>query len=276
MYKKSVSDPLEKKSSRIQILTDLGLTLMQSKVYLALAESGPLKVSAISKIAKVARPDVYPILTRLHHEGLVEKILEKPLMYRAVTLNKGLKILLQRRTEKYRKVRAETRLVLKNIGNEIGNNNEGLRDSQFVLIPKGQLVIDRICAAIENAQHSIDLVISWKRFSRGIVSTFTESMEKAWKRNVKVRFIIEKPPKNITAKQLISNTQKNPNVQIRYIPNHPETIFGIYDQKQMFLIVFAKTDLPGSSALWSNNNSMITLAGHRFETLWHTAEKITP
>lgn len=265
---------METQSSRIQVLTDLGLTLMQSKVYLALAESGPLKVSAISKIAKVARPDVYPILAKLHLEGLVEKIVKTPLMYRAIPLNVGLKILLHRRTEKYRKVRAETRIALKTISEGIENENEALPDSHFVLIPKGQAVIDRINTAIENSQHSIDLVLSWKRFSRGIVSTFAESIEKAWKRNVKVRFIIEKPPKTKTAKQLISNTQKTPKSQIRYIPNHPETIFGIYDQKQMFLIVFAKTDLPGSSALWSNNQCMIRLASQRFETLWHTAEKI--
>jgi len=70
---------------------------------------------------------------------------------------------------------------------------------QFVLIPKGKAVIERTNTAIEKAQLSIDLLLSWKRFSRGIVSTFAESMEAAWAKNVKIRFITESPLESKTA-----------------------------------------------------------------------------
>ena len=262
---------MEKEFSKTQVLLNLGLTLIQTKVYLALTESPALKVSEISETAKVARPDVYSTLSKLHKKGLVEKILQKPLKYTAIPLNEGLRILLARRTAKYRKIRAETQLLLET--SEISNSSksETVQEPHFAIIPKGELVVNRINTAIENAQFNIDLVLSWKRFACGIITTFTENIEKAWKRNVEVRFIVERPQKNKTAKQLIENIKKNPSVQIRFISKHPKTVFGIYDEKEMFLIVFSKTGLPGSPALWSNNQSLIALGRERFDTLWHQA-----
>jgi len=262
---------VEKEFSKTQVLTDLGLTLVQTKIYLVLAEFPGLKVSEISEKAKVARPDVYSTLSSLNKKGLVEKILEKPLKYNAVPLNEGLRILLARRTAKYRKIRAEAQLLLET--SEISNSNKSkiVQKPNFALIPKGELVINRINTAIKNAQFSIDLVLSWKRFACGIITTFTENMEKALKRNVEVRFIVEKPPKNKTSKQLIENVRKNPSVQIRFVAEYPKTVFGIYDEKEMFLIVFSKTGLPDSPALWSNNESFIALGRECFEILWHAA-----
>ena len=65
---------MEPNFSKHQILTNLGLTPVQARVYLALVESGPLRISAISKASDVARPDVYRILSNLEKIGLVEKI----------------------------------------------------------------------------------------------------------------------------------------------------------------------------------------------------------
>jgi sugar-specific transcriptional regulator TrmB len=67
-------------------------------VYTALLESGPLRVSAIAKISKVARPDVYRNLSKLQKIGLVEKIIRKPVEYRAIPMKKGLSLLLETKT----------------------------------------------------------------------------------------------------------------------------------------------------------------------------------
>jgi sugar-specific transcriptional regulator TrmB len=103
---------VESQFSKHQVLIDLGLTLTQARVYLALVESGPLKIATISKAANVARPDVYSTLSKLHQLGLVEKIIKKPLTYNAVPMREGLSLLLEAKTSQYEKVRAETRLLL--------------------------------------------------------------------------------------------------------------------------------------------------------------------
>jgi sugar-specific transcriptional regulator TrmB len=248
----------------------LGLTKVQARVYLALVKSGPSRISAISKISKVARPEIYRNLSKLQRLGLVEKIIKTPLEYRATPVNEGISLLLETKTEQYEKVRAEARILLSTAKTEKPDVKKQMENPQFVLIPR-KTVIKRIKSAIEKAQLSIDLVLSWKRFSRGIASTFAESMETAWAKNVKIRFIIESPLESKTAKQLILYCRAKPFSQLRFVPDHPKTVFGIYDKKEVFIIAKSKTDLPGSPALWSNNPSLIALAKDYFETLWLTA-----
>jgi sugar-specific transcriptional regulator TrmB len=250
---------------------DLGLTLVQARVYLALVESGRSRISAIAKISKVARPDIYRTLSKLQELGLVEKIIETPLEYRAIPMNEGLSLLLETKTEQYEKLRSETRILLHTAKMQKPGKKKHITGPQFVLIPQGKTVIERIKTAIEKAQLSIDLVLSWKRFSHGIASDFAESIEIAWAKNVKTRFIIESPLKSKTAEQLIQFCKAKPSCQIRFTRNHPRTVFGIYDKKEVFVIVFSKTGLPGSPALWSNNPSLIALADDYFEKLWFTA-----
>jgi sugar-specific transcriptional regulator TrmB len=261
---------LEPQFSEIQTLMDLGLTLVQARVYLALVESGPLKTSAISKISKVAQPDTYKTLSKLQQLGLVEKIVATPLEYRAVPMKEGISRLLETKTQQYEKVRSEAKILLSTVKKEKSDIEKQIETPKFVLIPK-RTVIERIKNAIEKAQLSFDLVLSWKRFSQGIASVFAESIEIAWAKNVKIRFLIESPPESKTAKQLIQFCREKPSCQTRFIHRCPKAIFGIYDQKEIFVILKSKTDLPGSPALWSNNPTLIDLVEDYFETLWLTA-----
>jgi hypothetical protein len=114
-------------------------------------------------------------------------------------------------------------------------------------------------------------LLSWKRFSRGIVSTFAESMESAWAKTVKTRFIIESPSESKTAKQLVRFCSEKPSCQVKFVRHYPTIVLGIYDKKEVFIIANPKTDLPGSPALWSTNPSLTALAEDHFEILWLTA-----
>ncbi len=264
---------MEPQISELQILVNLGLTLKQAKVYLALLKTGPLKTSEISKISKTDRADTYRTLSTLTQLGLVQKIITKPHMYRAISINEAATRLLESKTEGYKKLRAETRILLEQAKTEKQNSAIPLEASNFVLIPEGKNVIERIRTAIEQAQLSIDLVLSWKRFSHGIAHAFAESLEAAWAKNVKVRFIVEKPAKNKTTMELIQYCREKPFCQARFTRSHPETVFGLYDEKQVFVVVFPKKDLPGSPALWSNNRSLIALAKGYFEMLWQSVRE---
>jgi hypothetical protein len=103
------------------------------------------------------------------------------------------------------------------------------------------------------------------------VGTLAESIEKAWAKKVKIKLIVEKPSRNKTAEQLIQYFRQKPSTQIRFIRDHPETVFGIYDQKEMSVMVISKTDLQGSPGLWSSNDALISLARKHFEVLWREA-----
>ncbi len=261
-------------SEELQTLRDLGLTLIMARVYLALVNCGSSKVSEIARNSKVARPDVYRTLSKLQKLGLVEKIIEIPVKYEAIPMDKGLTLLLERKTRRYEELRAKTRILLETARIKKSKKSDSSKD-QFIWIPEGKTVIERIRTAIEETTQSIDLLLSWKRFSRGIVSTFAESLEIACKKKVKFRFAIERTSETKTEKELVKFCREKPSCHVRFIQHQPKTVLGIYDKKEVFIIVDPKRDLPGSPALWSNNSSLISLAEDYFEVLWLTARENT-
>ena len=264
---------METQFSEEQVLVNLGLTLKQARVYLALAESASSRIMEISKKSKVARPDVYLALKKLQQLGLSEKIIKNPPDYRAVPLKEGLSLLLETKTNQYEKLRADTETLRNIIETKKPKDTIQTGSSQFVLIPEGKSVIDRIAKAIEKTQLTMDLALSWKRFSRGISDTFAEEIENAWARNVKTRFIIERPLRSATSEQLIQYCLEKPPCQLRFMQGHVKAIFGVYDKKEVFIITVPETDLQNSPALWSNNDAMIGLASDHFEKLWRKASK---
>jgi HTH-type transcriptional regulator, sugar sensing transcriptional regulator len=264
---------LEPEFSEQQVLVNLGLTLKQARIYIALAKSGLSRINEISRTSKVARTDVYSALEKLQRIGLVEKLIQTPPSYRAIPLKEGLALLLETRTQQYEKTRAETEILQNTLEKGTPEETIQTKNSEFVLVPQGRPVLDRIRNAIETAQQSIDLLVSWKRFSTGIADTFADNIEKAWTKKVKIRIIVEMPPRDKTSEQLVKFFSGRPSSQIRFVSGQPKTVFGIYDKKQVFVIVISKEDLLGSPALWSDNDALISLASDLFEVLWLTASE---
>ena len=228
---------------------------------------------AISKISEVARPDTYQTLEQLQHLGLIEKMVAYPSSYGALPLKKGLSLLLETKTEQYEKLKADTESLCYslNMKKKIGEIEE--KSSQFILVPEGKSIIKKIRNAIEKTQVSIDLVLSWKRFAEAVASAFVESIETAWAKNVKIRFIVEAPLESKTSKGLIQYCRGKPSCQIRFSPDQLKTFFGVFDKKEVFVMVIPGMNLQGSPALWSNNEALISLATDHFEGFWTRARK---
>lgn len=263
---------METQHAELPVLIDLGLTLIQAKVYLALVESGPLKVTAISEISKVARPDIYRTLLKLHKIGLVEKIVKNPIQYRAAPITTVLRFLLENKTKRYRSVRAETQVMLNELKTK-QNKPCQIDNSDFVLIPRG-IAIKRIQNAIEKAQLSIDFILPWKMFSGGLVDIFTESLEIAWAKTVKIRFLTENPVKTETAEKLIQFYLEKPSCHLRFINHYPRIVFGLFDKEEVFLTVNPEMALLHFQALWSNNHSLVALAEEYFDMMWQNQNKV--
>lgn len=262
---------------------DLGLTLVQARVYLALVESGISKISTISNISKVARPDTYNNIKKLQKLGLVEAIIQSPKTYRAIPITEALSLLLERRKTQFRKVRAETLILIDNKRKDKKkkkkkkklNNANQIEKHQFIIIPGGTAVT-RIKAAIGKAQIGVDFVLSWKKFTDSILNVFAESIETSWLRNVKSRFIIECPFKDETVKKLVCFYSGKPSCRIRYINPCPETNIVVCDKNEVFMLLDPSSDLRTVSAFWSNNPNFVSLAAEYFEKTWLNALESIP
>jgi sugar-specific transcriptional regulator TrmB len=258
--------------SEKRILVDLGLTSTQAKVYSALVDSGIFTISEISKKANVARPELYRTLSALEQLGLVERIIQKPMAYKAIPMKNGVSLLLERKRQQYGRVRAEARLLEdKPRGkSDIITNPKSIR--QFILIHKGS-AINRIITAIQNAKESVAFVLSWKKFVQLVTGTFSEALEEAWMKNVKTRFIVEKTPDSKTAEQILLHCENKPSCEIKLVCFFPNTNFMLLDQKELLMMIRPEDYFRKNTILWSNNPSIVSLAKDHFEMLWSLEAK---
>jgi len=253
----------------VEVLTDLGLTLSQAKVYLALCRFGILDAKTVSKNAGVPRPDVYRITSELTQLGLIEQVISRPTNFRAIPVDKVTSILLKRRKEETGRLEAKTRGFLEKF--KTNNKEVQVGKAEFVLVPKNEAVVERFKSLIENAQTSIDIVSSWKRFSAFL--SFAEVIEKAWSNNVKSRIIVEIPEKGRVSDLVLDFCQKSSSCEVRFLPSPPQTVMSIYDKKEILIALDPKTVLSGSTALCSNNCSLLMAMQDYFDILWLTTIK---
>jgi DNA-binding MarR family transcriptional regulator len=83
-----------------QTLSNLGLTISQATIYLSLIKFESATVKALCRVSSIARQDIYQALSDLYELGLVERIVDKPLRFRAIPIKNALEILQQHRTIK--------------------------------------------------------------------------------------------------------------------------------------------------------------------------------
>ena len=149
------------------------------------------------------------------------------------------------------------------------NEEQGTEKPEFVWVPGKEAFLYKMQNAIENAQTSIDIVSSYKRFSN--ISIFSEALEGAWTSGVKCRIIMDKPEKSRAAEKNLKFLSKYSCCEVRFIPSAPETVMNIYDQKEILLITNPNARITESPALWSNNHSLISGMQNYFTCLWAKA-----
>ena len=253
----------------VEVLMDLGLTSCQARVYLALCHYGILNAKTVSKYSGVPRQDSYRVTSALQELGLIEKIISRPVTFKATDVKTGTSILLRRRKKETERLQSKTKELLMTVTTE---NCQQLRKPEFVLLPGKEAIVNRISGLIDKSQNSIDVVSSWKRFSH--VLSFASCLEKAWSRRVRCRFILEEPPKNRGSKLILDFSAKTRFCQVRFVPFPPNTVVGIYDKKEIFIVLNPKEDLAESPALLSSNSSILAAMQDYFEILWFTAMEI--
>jgi len=258
--------------SMVQTLSQLGLTILESRIYIALSKYQSLTTKELSKLTKTSQPDVYRVLDKLHNKGLVEKIIEKPARFKAVPLEKGISYLVERKKVEYNNLMTNADLLIHTLEEESSNKKpaETLK-SKFIMIPQRELIVSKIRDAIDQTKKNVDICLSWKRLFSGMTDVFIKNCERAWKRGVYFRIVVESPKEKAAQKQALKFSKISPFCEIRFIKGNPKTVTGIYDKKEIFIIVDPTGDLFDSPALWSNSQSLITAIQEYFDLLWLTS-----
>jgi len=253
-----------------KILMDLGLTLLQAKIYLALSQLGKATIKTISKTANVARQDVYRVMPELEKLGLAEKIVAKPTRYKATPIKEGIHFLLQRKTQQYNE-------LIKKAVELINNLNEGNcktpvqeEETQFIITSSEKLLWKRLQEGAETAQTSIDICSDLEGFKHRVFHDLP-NFKRALKRGIRIRVITEKNDDDNGLNKIIK-TLKNPLFEIRHLPPPVPIKTAIYDKKEVNLCLTTPNKIGGLPSLWSNNPQFVKIIVDYFEELWNKAK----
>ena len=153
------------------------------------------------------------------------------------------------------------------------NNESAVKGkTEFILVPSSR-VMEKMANNIDFSQKSVDVVLSYNRFSH-VVFVYVEKIQEALSRGVKCRFVVEKDEREELSLKYTELCGKNTSCRVKSVATMPQTMFAIYDQKSVFIIENSPSRLAESPSLWSTNSSLVALATDHFEVLWDRSLKV--
>ena len=205
----------------------IGLTEYEAKTYVALSRLGIARGPEISKESSVPKTRVYDVLKLLVNKGLVEIVQERPMVFKVVKPEVGIKQLLKKKIEDMKKT--ET-----NILNSL---------SKIKTKPKFKLIQENVFTAL-GYEKMYSLSSNWYKKAKEEISVFSVGEKipyplrieiiRAVKRGVNCRLIVTKyDDENINILKKHAET----GMKIRYYASTQRWTFAIFDKRNVMINV---------------------------------------
>ncbi|MCW4006083.1 MAG: hypothetical protein NWF04_05760 [Candidatus Bathyarchaeota archaeon] len=251
-----------------QVLTQLGLTAMQAKVYLTLAKLGKATIKKISNSASLDRANVYRVMPKLQKLKLVEKTITVPNFFKAVPMREGISMLLEHKAREYQEIEDKTKTIIEKYKENV--EDSGAEDCQFVLVPEGRATGRKMAEMRNRSQCCYDFLFYWKSGVQ-IIDHIVANFKRLMKRGITVRALIYLN-KGETLTQNILNLEKNKLFSVRYTFTSLPVTLALFDKKETLFNTapFCPAKTP---SLWANNPVLIDILQEYFEQRWCKAQK---
>jgi HTH-type transcriptional regulator, sugar sensing transcriptional regulator len=261
------------KEEGIQLLTKIGLTKTQAKIYLTLLKNGNARARALAELANSPRPLVYRTLDELQKMGLVEKEISTPYKYSAVPPDPGLQILVYNKFRHYKDIQEETKLFVHEF--EKKYTDPSLKqENWFKMVESKERILQIMKSQHRNVQQSSDITSVFRRWV-SILDFCIDDYEKALQRNVKYRIIVEISKRNIDIPENFRVLLNYPNFHLKLSNKRIGSNLAIFDGKEATFNCLQSKSLKESPIFWTNNPSFILMAQDHFDKVWKSARKYT-
>jgi sugar-specific transcriptional regulator TrmB len=252
----------------VETLTQLGLTLNQARAYLTLSIIGPSGAKTLSGASKITRQDIYRVMLSMEQTGIIEKVLGKPTVYRAIPIEQAALIMLGRRNAELKQLHTKTQRLVHSLENHSAEKGKQSVEKQFVIIPGKEVIIQRLGDALQKIKRSLDVVTSRERLSPALLE-FRKRYEEALDRGVTIRIAAEKSFLPKTTVEVIQKLMKKTGFEVRFFAYPPEAVISIFDGAEASVTVRGVANTPKASALWSNEASFVAMAQSYFTSKWN-------
>ena len=251
----------------IIILTELGLSAIQAKVYLALAQSTESTAIVVANISGVARPDVYRVLSQLEKMGLVQTIVSEPKHFQALPINEIFSMLISGRERKTTELRNKTQDFVRDFKHNV-QEEETNEKPEFMFILKKEGLFNKSRKMIAETRKEVSLLGARKIIF--CILTDVRYIEAALARNVSYQVLINTPGLGQEVLRALEVFVKYPSFKLKVLEEPMKASFAIYDGKQM-VVGTSSENSASLSVLWSDNKFLVYLAQDYFEKAWKRA-----
>jgi sugar-specific transcriptional regulator TrmB len=259
---------------KTDLLTGLGLTPNQAKVYQTILKLGNATVMQISKSSSVRREDVYKVLSTLEKMGLVEKLLGKPALIRATPVAGALASLIVdekvKSDERIASMKAKFQILSK--AKWVQPIAVGEEESLYALIPEGKAVTNRFTSLIVSSKSYIFWIGTLKEILH-FTSLLSAEINKAIHNRIEVKLIIEDFRPDDNQRKQVQHTINIEPIGTRF-SNKPLNRFEIFDGKEAMISTNRKNTSDGTSALWTTDTNLIGILKGYFDNAWSESEEL--
>jgi len=246
-------------------LMEFGLNEREARLYVCLLKHGASTVARLTKNLGTYRVDVHRTLQSLIDEGLVEGLLDTPLMYVAVPVREAVNSALEAHKNEYRKMQQMTRELIQVV--EHMHFEPTTEVSKFRLVrsvTRAQTIASQMVKA---AQNEVLFITTPHNANTTVLYGSLSNCRNATKRGVSVRCIT-----NISERNLNAVLDARNYLKIRHYSGYKGLCFLEVDMRESF------TELENDALrsendqhtvwLWSDNTDFAERLKATFEILW--------
>ena len=267
----------------LKALEEMGLANLDAQIYVFLAKKGPKKAKDITRILKISKQKLYPILKSLQGKGLVNAILEHPARFSAVPFEKALDLFTKAKMDEIKRIQQNKDSLISDWQSFVIEETE-VNSAKFTVIEGRKYVYSKIQQMIQETKGCFSFASTVPRLARadqfGIFNTVFNHPSGS---KIQFRFLTELSKQNLKAvKAILKKKPKNgfsleariPDLGMNLCPrivikDDEETLFFINQREDGFIT--EQDDV----CLWTNCKSLVRAFLVMFEDLWQRSTEIT-
>jgi sugar-specific transcriptional regulator TrmB len=254
------------KKEDLTVFTNLGLTIRQAQVYLAVATLGHAKVATMAKKVQADRAEIYRALPKLEQLGLVQRQLTTPLIFKAVTISEAFRILLKLDAKRHYEFKADAKQFVKNYDEQPLESPE---EPQYRITLGEKAEVREYIKDTVQTQSSKDSIFAWNPMVY-VLNKYADFHVKTLKRGVRYRYITQ-VPKDAKMPQIIQALMETGNLEIKSVLKDPKVGISIFDRSNVNIVIFPSSSRKEMQVLRSSNSDLVDSLQDYFDIKWQSA-----
>ena len=246
-----------------QALSKFKLNKNEVRVYLYLARFGAHKAQSIAEALGVHRTEAYKILRRLEEQGLITRVMERPMKFLAVPFETVLNNLIEERRQKIYQMEQRKAELLKIWASLPEPETVHTRKETFQVLEGKKHISVRLSELLENAESEFHMIVSDDNLIWIYNTPFLDDVqEKAEKTGLTTRLMTNYSP---TSSYVLEQMEMGEG-DFAYMKKEKIPGFFINDKKEMILLM--ANDQNNVTGMWTNYETLVESYRILFSLLW--------